>query len=133
MLQFVFSVYSHVTPLRCFLHDELAASPRALDGACSSLHHAGHILSTSNQCSLCFVPLQEELAASQRALDGALAEVRQQRQLLQQREGEAVDLARAVEDARAQAAKASFCSSSPGPGVASWSRELMPVCPVACL
>ena len=43
---------------------------------------------------------QEELAASQAALDAALAEGRQQRQLLQQREAEAVELARAVEDAR---------------------------------
>jgi hypothetical protein len=49
--------------------------------------------------------MQEELAASQRALDGALAEARQQRQLLQQREGEAVDLAKAVEAARAQTAQ----------------------------
>ena len=43
---------------------------------------------------------QEELTASQAALDAALAEGRQQRQLLQQREAEAVELARVVEEAR---------------------------------
>ena len=48
----------------------------------------------------CHWARQEELAASQAALDAALAEGRQQRQLLQQREAEAVELARAVEDAR---------------------------------
>lgn len=49
--------------------------------------------------------LQENLAASQAALDAALAEGRQQRQLLQQREAAAVELATSVEDARKQAAK----------------------------
>lgn len=53
--------------------------------------------------------LQEELAASQAALDAALAEGRQHRQLLQQREAEAVELATAVEDARKQAAQVRSC------------------------
>lgn len=55
---------------------------------------------------------QEELAASQAALDAALAEGRQQRQLLQQREAEAVELARAVEDARRGVAQVCACRGS---------------------
>ncbi len=48
--------------------------------------------------------------ASQAALDAALAETRQQRQLLQQRENEAVELAKTVEAARAQAAQVRLSS-----------------------